>query len=271
MPIRSWHQTPTGRPRWMRMLAGLSFAFAAVGWLVVNEQRRRTRVAIRNTILRSPPPVRVQLERVWRWWTDRFTDPWGMYRVQVTGGATGDVLEIGVGRWPNLTRYGPVTRLVGIDADRRGTFAARQRIRRFRPAAEIVRAAAEDLPFADQTFDTVVACLALCSVKDQAATLREIVRVLRPGGTLRFLEHVRAGHPTLALLQRLLAPIWRITAGGCHPDRATLAALERAGFTITTIEQTSGVWLLERPTFFGIAQPATIANIPASAIVNEVP
>lgn len=264
MPVRSGRQVPSGRPRWIRMLAGLSFAFAAVGWLVVNEQRRRTRVAIRNTILRSPPTVRFQLERVWRWWTDRFTDPWGMYRVKVTGGATGDVLEIGVGRWPNLTRYGSVTRLVGIDADRRGTFGARRRIRRLRPTAEIVRAHAEALPFADHTFDTVVACLALCSVKDQAATLREVARVLRPGGTLRFLEHVRASHPTLALVQHILAPIWRISAGGCHPDRATLVALQQAGFTITTMEQTSGVWLLERPTYFGIAQPEAISDFPLS-------
>ncbi len=253
--IRKSPRPPVARGRFVRLLAGMGFVFAAVGWLIVNEQRRRARVAIRNAVLHAPPVARARLRRVWLWWKLRLADPWGRCRARLVADATGDVLEIGVGRWPNLKRYRSGDRLVGVDPNRRGVFLVRRRIRRFRPDAQIVYAPLEALPFPAASFDTVVSSLALCTARDQAATLGEIARVLRPGGRFLFLEHVRARGPLAAWLQRAATPLWSLLADGCHLDRATLAAITQAGFSIEMAEPTVGGWWLARPTYHGIAAP----------------
>ncbi len=224
------------RDRYWSIIAGASFVVTAVGWLILNDQRRRARGAFLNSLLHWPPRVRRWFSSLWRSWNTLWVDPWGRYRRRAAGGATGDVLEIGVGSWRNLIYYRSAERLVGVEASRRHFAAARRRLRRLRPQAELVRARPELLPFPDASFDTVVASLALCTVRDQRATLAELARVLRPDGTLRFLEHVRSRRRGIALVQDLLAPIWRVAVDGCHPNRDTLVAIEQAGFSVTSLD-----------------------------------
>jgi SAM-dependent methyltransferase len=224
------------RERYWSIVAGASFVVTAVGWLIFNEQRRRARSAFLNSLMRWPPQMRKRVSALWRSWNTLWVDPWGRYRQRVAGGATGDVLEIGVGSWRNLIYYRSADRLVGVESSRRHFAAARRRLRRLRPQAELVRARPERLPFPDASFDTVVASLALCTVRDQHVTLAEMARVLRPGGTLRFLEHVRSRRQGVTIIQDLLVPVWRIAVDGCHPNRDTLAAIEQAGFSVISME-----------------------------------
>jgi len=224
------------RDRYWSIVAGASFVVTAVGWLIFNEQRRRARSAFLNSLMHWPPHTRKWISALWRSWNTLWVDPWGRYRQRVAGDATGDVLEIGVGSWRNLIYYRSAERLVGIEASRRHFAAARRRLRRLRPQAELVRARPERLPFPDAYFDTVVASLSLCTVRDQQATMEELARVLRPCGTLRFLEHVRSHRHSVALMQDLLTPFWRIAVDGCHPNRDTLAAIEQAGFVVVSLE-----------------------------------
>src|SRR5262249_41209589 len=104
--------------------------------------------------------------------------------------------------------------------------------RRRAPAARLVQARAEALPFRASVFDIVVTGLVFCSVDDPAAGLGEVRRVLRPAGTLRMLEHVRSERPLRARIQDLLQPVWTRVAGGCRPNRATERTVEAAGFAI---------------------------------------
>ena len=100
----------------------------------------------------------------------------------------------------------------------------------------VVRAPAEELPFAEESFDFVISTLVLCAVEDPGRALAEIHRILRPDGRLIFLEHVRSDEPGLALWQDRLHGGWVRVGHGCHCNRPTLENIERAGFSITEIE-----------------------------------
>ena len=106
------------------------------------------------------------------------------------------------------------------------------------PLAKLLRAPAEDLPFEDDSFDTVVSTLVLCGVDDQARALREARRVLRPGGRLLFLEHVRADDPDLARYQDRINWLNRLMVD-CDCNRPTLASIEAEGFTVSRLERTT--------------------------------
>lgn len=160
------------------------------------------------------------------------------HRQSVVGTATGDVLEIGGGTGANLSLYGPEVRSLTV-TEPEGPMAKRleQHIAERRPGTTLVRAPAEDLPFEDASFDTVVSTLVLCTVDDQPRSLREIRRVLRPGGRLLFVEHVRSDDPKLARWQDRLLPFNRAVAHGCHCNRETLDAIRAEGFTVDRLER----------------------------------
>jgi ubiquinone/menaquinone biosynthesis C-methylase UbiE len=144
------------------------------------------------------------------------------------GVAAGRVLDLGCGTGRNLPLYGPGVRAVGLDPCHETLLQARRRS----PGVPLVRGRAEALPFRDGVFDTVVSGLVFCSVEDVPRGLAEVRRVLKPGGVLRMLEHVRARSPLAARLQDLTQPAWTWLTGGCHPNRDTEAAVSAAGFAV---------------------------------------
>jgi ubiquinone/menaquinone biosynthesis C-methylase UbiE len=143
-------------------------------------------------------------------------------RIRTAHEATGRVLELGVGTGLNLPYYDAAESVGGVDPDPHMLRRARRR-----GGAELVEASAEELPFPDESFDTVVAALSLCTIPDVAAALAEARRVLRPDGRLLFLEHVRSESKRAAAFQYRIAPLWLRLPGGCHPNRDTVAAIER--------------------------------------------
>jgi ubiquinone/menaquinone biosynthesis C-methylase UbiE len=120
--------------------------------------------------------------------------------------------------------------------------------------ANVIESGAESLPFEDASFDTVVATLMLCSVRDQSRALAEVHRVLKPGGELRFFEHVRARGRVWSAFQQAIKPLWRIIADGCEPDRDTVAAIRRAGFELAMLENYGFGPYPVRPHVMGVAR-----------------
>ena len=152
--------------------------------------------------------------------------------------AVGNVLEIGAGTGINLPHYdGNVASLVITEPEPAMLRRLQRKVREQAPLAKVLRAPAEDLPFEDGTFDTVVSTLVLCGVDDQARSLREIKRVLRPGGRLLFLEHVRSEEAALARFQDRMNWLNRIVVD-CDCNRPTLTTIEATGFSVSRLERT---------------------------------
>jgi ubiquinone/menaquinone biosynthesis C-methylase UbiE len=151
--------------------------------------------------------------------------------------AQGRVLEIGVGTGLNLPHYPPVDELVAADPSEPMLRRARRRAAETGRDVTFVEAPAEQLPFEDASFDTVVCTLVLCTVKNPERALSEIERVLRPGGNLLFLEHVRADEPGLARWQDRIAPFWRRFGHGCNCNRPTPTLIRGAGFDSVELEK----------------------------------
>jgi ubiquinone/menaquinone biosynthesis C-methylase UbiE len=150
------------------------------------------------------------------------------WRAWLAKGATGRVLDLGCGTGRNLELLGTGVRAVGVDPCPVTIRKARARA----PGVMLVQARAEALPFREGAFDTVLCGLVFCSVEDPPAGLREVQRVLKRGGTLRMLEHVRAAGSWHAWLQDRAQPAWTWITGGCHPNRDTEAEIARAGFVV---------------------------------------
>ena len=181
-------------------------------------------------------------------------------RQQLLAEARGRVLEVGAGTGANLPHYGPaVEALTMTEPEEPMLKRLRARAERHVPRPEIVAAAGERLPFDDNSFDTVVCTLVLCTAGDQAAALREIGRVLRPGGQLLFIEHVRSDDHRLARRQDRLNRINRIVAHGCNCNRDTVPAIRGAAFDITRLDRgdldKAPSWL--RPLVIGVATATT--------------
>lgn len=156
-------------------------------------------------------------------------------RARLLAEASGDVLEVGAGTGCNLAFYGGAVRSLTLaEPDPSMLRRLHRAVHRARPAATVRRAPAEDLPFDDATFDTVVSTLVLCGVSDQPRAAREIHRVLKPGGRLLFIEHVRAADERLARRQDRLNSLNRILSD-CDCNRPTRRTLERSGFRIDDI------------------------------------
>ncbi|HVF77878.1 MAG TPA: class I SAM-dependent methyltransferase [Solirubrobacteraceae bacterium] len=152
--------------------------------------------------------------------------------------ASGRVLELGAGTGLNLGHYDAtaVTELVLTEPEEPMLRRLTPRASANDPRARAIRATAEELPFADASFDTVVSTLTLCTVDDPATALAEARRVLAPGGRLLFLEHVRSDDERDARRQDRLTPLWRRVGHGCHPNRDTLAAIVAAGFEVDHVD-----------------------------------
>jgi ubiquinone/menaquinone biosynthesis C-methylase UbiE len=177
------------------------------------------------------------------------------------------VIEIGGGTGANLPFYGPaVQSLTMTEPELPMVRRLERKAREHAPAPKILRAPAEDLPFDDDTFDAAVSILVLCGVDDQPRALRELRRVLRPGGQLLFIEHVRSDDPHGAHLQDRMNWLNRLVVC-CDCNRPTLGSIQEAGFTITQVEHTA---LPKAPKF---VRPAIIgiATAPAGASSGRSP
>jgi ubiquinone/menaquinone biosynthesis C-methylase UbiE len=172
------------------------------------------------------------------------------FRASVVGPAHGHVLELGAGTGENLAAYRCAERVTLTEPDPYMLRRAEVKLRQSGLSAELVPAVAEQLPFADRSFDTVVATLVFCSVEDQDAAFAEVRRVLKPGGTFRFMEHVRADTRVRAWFQDVSAPVGKWLGGGCRANRDTLGTMRRAGFAITDLTRLNLSW----PVFSGVAR-----------------
>lgn len=158
-------------------------------------------------------------------------------RAALLAQARGRVLELGAGTGLNLAHYPADVQLVLTEPEEPMLRRLRERAREAGHDTEVVAAPAERLPFADASFDTVVTTLTLCTVGDLGAALREVRRVLVPGGRLLFLEHVRSDEPRLARRQDLLRPLWKRVGHGCECNRATLAAIAAAPLEVQDVDR----------------------------------
>jgi ubiquinone/menaquinone biosynthesis C-methylase UbiE len=193
---------------------------------------------------------------------DRFTakserDRFAGHRQALLSAATGDVLEIGGGTGANLPFYnGAVSTLTITEPEKPMVRRLEKHIQQSKPEAKLLRAPAEDLPFNDESFDVVVSTLVLCTVDDQPRALRELRRILRPGGKLLFMEHVRSDDEKLARWQDRLLPLNVRLMHGCHCNRATLDGIRAAGFDVTELEHDTITHAppFVRPLIIGVAE-----------------
>jgi len=159
-------------------------------------------------------------------------------RRRLLADAEGRVLEIGGGTGANLSLYGPrVESLTVTEPENAMLRRLDRKVREQAPLTKVLRARAEELPFPDDSFDTIVSTLVLCGVDDQELSLREVRRVLRPGGRFMFMEHVRSDEPKVARMQDRMNGVNRFVVR-CDCNRATLDTIEAEGFTVTKLERT---------------------------------
>jgi SAM-dependent methyltransferase len=157
----------------------------------------------------------------------------GEHREEMLSGLSGRVVELGAGNGINFRHYpSTVTEVVAVEPEPYLRERAEQAARGASVPVSVVDGLGGELSFEDRAFDAAVASLVLCSVPEQDPVLSDLFRVIRPGGELRFYEHVRANDPKVVRLQDAVTPVWKLLGGGCHPNRDTGAAIERAGFEI---------------------------------------
>lgn len=160
------------------------------------------------------------------------------HRRELLADLAGVVCEVGAGSGLNFAYYpAAVTRVVAVEPEPSLREHATAAAARARVPVEVCDGTADVLPVADGSCDAVVLSLVLCSVPDPATALAEVRRVLRPGGQVRFYEHVRSTHRLVAAGEDLVAPLWARLAGGCHPNRDSVAALDAAGFAVTDVRR----------------------------------
>jgi ubiquinone/menaquinone biosynthesis C-methylase UbiE len=167
----------------------------------------------------------------------------GPLRQEVIAQAQGVVLEIGAGTGLNLAIYNPeqVERVEAVEPDSAMIRYARERLKTARVPITLTQAPVEALPFADETFDSAVATLVFCSVTDPMRGLGEIRRVLKPGGILLLIEHVRAQGAFAQQLQNIITPVTKRVAGNCHWNRDTERSVINADFEIENKRDAGGV------------------------------
>jgi ubiquinone/menaquinone biosynthesis C-methylase UbiE len=181
----------------------------------------------------------------------------GPYRERVVSRAHGRVLEIGIGSGLNLPLYGPrVDTILGLDPAARLITMAQDAANRSKIPVTLITGSAQAIPIDRGSIDTLVTTWTLCSIPDARGALREMRRVLKPGGEFLFVEHGSAPDENVRKWQNRLTPVWKRIGGGCHLNRPIRALIEGAGFRIVRLD--TGYAKGPRPmTFFyeGCAAP----------------
>jgi ubiquinone/menaquinone biosynthesis C-methylase UbiE len=183
----------------------------------------------------------------------------GAHRDQLLAGLSGTVVEVGAGNGMNFGHYPQtVEEVVAVEPE---PYLRRQAERAAAEAPVSVRvlaAAAGELPLESGSVDAAIASLVLCTIPDVEGALAEMRRVLRPGGELRFMEHVRAERPLKARVQRLSdgSGIWPLLGGGCHCSRETIHAIRAAGYAIGEVRELDfgPSWWITNPHVLGTAR-----------------
>ena len=158
------------------------------------------------------------------------------FRQRVVGAAVGKVLEIGLGSGLNLPLYGlNVRSVIGVEPSAELLAMAERQVGRARIPVELLETSAEALPLPSSSIDTAVTTWTLCTILDAVQALREVRRVLKPGGVLLFVEHGRAPEPSVARWQDRLDRPWSRIAGGCHLNRPIDHLITDAGFRVETL------------------------------------
>lgn len=186
------------------------------------------------------------------------TSPMQQQRQKVVPLASGRVLEIGMGTGLNLAHYDKdrIQSLTGLDPALAMNHLARKRAQRAGLTVELLGLEAENIPMEDASFDSVVMTFALCTIKEPQRALREMRRVLKPGGQLLFCEHGAAPDPGVRRWQDRLTPIWAALGGGCQLNRDIPVLLKETGFWLTDLQ----TMYLPGPRpmnyhYWGVAQP----------------
>jgi len=205
------------------------------------------------------------------WWGERST--LRALRAGLLGRAAGRTVEVGGGTGLNL-RYYPddLDELVVTEPDAAMRARLSRRLNRPGQRVSVVGAPAEELPFDDATVDTIVSTLVLCTVDEPADALREFIRVLRPGGRLLFLEHVRSDSPRLARRQDRVEKPWRRFAAGCRCNRATVDAIKESGLELESLKSDSwrGMPSFMRPLAVGMAVKGAVDVTEAVKVTGAV-
>ncbi|MDC3411971.1 class I SAM-dependent methyltransferase [Aquibacillus sp. 3ASR75-11] len=150
--------------------------------------------------------------------------------------ATGRVLEIGSGTGVNFPYYKKASKVDAIEPNQLMRDRSRSRELNANVPIQIYTAGAEKLPFADNTYDSVVSTLVFCTIPDPVEALKEIARVCKPGGTVLFFEHVKMENAILAKTQDILTPLWKRICDGCHLNRETVNVIEQSELSINDLK-----------------------------------
>ena len=164
-------------------------------------------------------------------------DGFAELRSSLVGDLEGDILEIGTGTGATFIYYGPRAKVTAIEPHNEFRAEAIRAAQNAKAEIQVIKGKGENLPFEDATFDAVSASLVLCSVASPVETLEEFKRVLRPGGQVRLLEHVRSEHLLAGPVMDLLNPMWlRINKLGCNWNRKTVEDVKKVGYVIRSVE-----------------------------------
>ncbi|AQQ53232.1 class I SAM-dependent methyltransferase [Planococcus lenghuensis] len=158
-------------------------------------------------------------------------------RKKLIAAAEGSVLEIGSGTGLNFPLYRSNIRVSAIEPNPAMAKRSSERIAQSQAKIQVFAANGESLPFPDNSFDTAVGTLVFCTIPYPEVALQELRRVLKPGGKLLLLEHVKMEQSVLAAVQHVLTPAWKVLGDGCHLNRDTLSKVKDSGFKVTNAEK----------------------------------